>query len=158
MTDDVERLLYHEAHLLDSGMFHEWLKLMAPDLRYWAPVRAEVSRKQEAEDEPQRLPLFDETKQSLDLRVSRLDTGLAWVEIPPTRTRRFVSNIHAENDANGVVNVRSNFIVFRSRGFTEQWLIVGCREDRWTKSDAWLLRERKITLDHCTIDNLSVLL
>jgi hypothetical protein len=48
--------------------------------------------------------------------------------------------------------------VFRSRGFTEQWLVVGCREDRWTRSDAWLLRERKITLDHCTIDNLSVLL
>ena len=48
MIEDVERLLYHEAHLLDSGMFHEWLELMAPDLRYWAPVRAEVSRKQEA--------------------------------------------------------------------------------------------------------------
>ena len=90
--------------------------------------------------------------------MSRLDTGLAWVEIPPTRTRRFISNIHAENDADGAIRVRSNFIVFRSRGFTEQWLVVGCREDRWTRSDAWLLRERKITLDHCTIDNLSLLL
>ena len=158
MIADVERLLYHEAHLLDSGLFHEWLALMAPDLRYWAPVRAEVSRKQEAEEESRRLPLFDETKASLDLRVSRLDTGLAWVEIPPTRTRRFVSNIHAEAGENGLIRVRSNFIVFRSRGFTEQWLVVGCREDQWTGPQKWLLKERKITLDHCTLDNLSLFL
>jgi 3-phenylpropionate/cinnamic acid dioxygenase small subunit len=158
MIDDAEKLLYHEAHLLDSGMFHDWLKLMAPDVRYWAPVRAEVTRKQEADSEDRRLPLFDETRASLELRVSRLDTGLAWVEIPPTRTRRFISNVHAEPDADGVLRVRSNFIVFRSRGFTEQWMVVGCREDRWTKSEAWLLRERKITLDHCTLDNLSILL
>jgi 3-phenylpropionate/cinnamic acid dioxygenase small subunit len=158
VSDDVERLLYHEAHLLDSGLFHDWLKLMAPDLRYWAPVRAEVPRKQEAEEESRRLPLFDETKASLALRISRLDTGLAWVEIPPTRTRRFVSNIHAETDADGLFRVRSNFIVFRSRGFREEWLVVGGREDRWTRSGDWSLRERKITLDHCTIENLPLFL
>jgi 3-phenylpropionate/cinnamic acid dioxygenase small subunit len=158
MIDGVEQLLYHEAHLLDSGLFHDWLELMAPDLRYWAPVRAEVPRKQEREDESSRLPLFDETKASLALRIRRLDTGLAWVEIPHTRTRRFVSNITVESEADGLVRVRSNFMLFRSRSFVEEWIVVGCREDIWSRSEKWLLRERKIILDHCTVENMPLFL
>ena len=154
MIDDVEQLLYHEAHLLDSGMFDDWLNLLAPDLRYWAPVRAEVARTLEREDETKRLPLFDETKASLALRIRRLDTGLAWVAIPATRTRRFVSNVTVVREADGVAHVRSNFMLFRSRSFGEEWLVVGCREDQWCRADDWQLRERKITLDHCTVANL----
>ena len=158
MTSDVEQLLYREAHLLDSGEFREWLELLAPDLRYWAPVRAEVHRKQEREDEASRLPLFDETKASLALRISRLETGLAWVENPATRTRRFVTNIVAENEASGLVHVRSNLLVFRSRSFADETILVGCREDKWSRSDSWLLRNRKILIDHCTVENMSLLL
>ena len=158
MIDGVEQLLYHEAHLLDSGLFHDWLELMAPDLRYWAPVRAEVPRKQEREDESSRLPLFDETKASLGLRIRRLDTGLAWVDIPHTRTRRFISNITVESEADGLVRVRSNFMLFRSRSFVEEWIVVGCREDKWSRSEKWLLRERKIILDHCTVENMPLFL
>ena len=154
MIDGVEQLLYREAYLLDSGMFDDWLNLLAPDLRYWAPVRAEVERKLEREDEANRLPLFDETKASLGLRILRLGTGLAWVAIPPTRTRRFISNITVVGDADGVVHVRSNFMLFRSRSFGEEWMVVGCREDHWSRADDWLLRERKITLDHCTVANM----
>lgn len=158
MIRDVERLLYHEAHLLDSGLFHDWLELMAPDLRYWAPVRAEVPRTQEREEESTRLPLFDETRASLALRIRRLDTGLAWAEIPHTRTRRFVSNITAEGEVDGLVRVRSNFMLFRSRSLVEESIVVGCREDRWSRSDKWLLRERKIILDHCTVENMPLFL
>ena len=158
MVADVEQLLFHEAHLLDSGRFHDWLELMAPDLRYWAPVRAEVARKQEAETQHERLPLFDETRASLDMRIRRLDTGLAWSETPPTRTRRFISNIVADGASDDLLRVRSNFMLFRSRSFAEEWLVVGCREDKWSRTDRWLLKERKIILDHCTVQNLSLFL
>src|SRR5262245_12930272 len=158
MTAEIARLLYHEAHLLDSGLYHEWLALLAPDVRYWAPVRADVPRSEEKASESSRLPLFDETKASLTLRISRLETGLAWVDIPPTRTRRFVSNITSDREADGFLRVRSNFILFRSRGFGEEWIVVGCREDRWLASDGWLLKERKILVDHCTIENMPLFL
>ena len=49
-------------------------------------------------------------------------------------------------------------MVFRSRSFSEEWFVVGCREDLWTKSAKWLLKERKITLDHCTVENMSLFL
>lgn len=158
MASEIERLLYREAHLLDSDQFFEWLELLAPDLRYWAPARSDVSRQQELKDEAQRLALFDETKASLTLRINRIDTGLAWAESPTTRTRRFISNVIDEEEAGGIVHVRSNFLLFKNRSFADETILVGCREDRWTRSDAWLLRERKILIDHCTVENMSLLL
>ena len=158
LVRDVEQLLFHEATLLDSGLFPEWLELLSPDLRYWAPVRAEVFRKDESQAEASRLLLFDETKASLTLRISRLQTGLAWVEIPTTRTRRLVSNIMAEEEANGIVRVRSNFLLFRSRSFADETILVGGREDKWSRSNKWLLKERKILIDHCRVENMSLLL
>ena len=132
--------------------------MLAPGLRYWAPSRAEVPRQQESEGDRTRLALFDETKDSLAFRVSRLETGRAWIEIPETRTRRFVSNIHVVEMAAGMARVRSNFMLFRSRSFSEEWFVVGGREDRWSHSGGWLLEERKITVDHCDLENLSVFL
>lgn len=158
MSRDVEQLLYHEAYLLDSGLWREWLALLAPDLQYWAPARADVPRAQEQADMAQRLPLFHETKASLTLRISRLETGLAWVDNPTTRTRRFIANILAQDAAPGMVQVRSNFMVFRSRSFTEETLLVGCRDDTWSRSETWQLKERKILIDHCTVENMFLLL
>ncbi|MBO0797868.1 MAG: hypothetical protein J2P31_03520 [Blastocatellia bacterium] len=155
---EIKRLLYYEAYLLDSGLFLQWLDLLAPDLRYWAPARAELSRYQEREEEAGRLLLFDETKASLTLRIDRLDTGLAWAESPATRTRRFVSNVMVEESMNDRVRVRSNLMLFRSRSFTDENFLVGSREDVWTGPEKWLLKERKILIDHCTVENISLLL
>lgn len=154
MIEGVDQLLYHEAYLLDSGLYKDWLGLLSPDIRYWAPVRANVSRQQE--DESPGFPLFDENKASLSLRVSRLETGLAWVEVPATRSRRFISNIVAKDGGDGTVHVRSNFIVFRSRSSAEEWMLVGCREDRWTRSEKWMLLERMIRFDQRALENISL--
>lgn len=158
MASEIERLLYREAHLLDTGRFLEWLELLAPDLRYWAPARSDVSRQQELKDEPQRLALFDETKATLTMRINRIDTGLAWAESPATRTRRFISNVIDEETAGGIVHVWSNFLLFKSRSFADETILVGCREDKWTRSGPLVLRERKILIDHCTVENMSLLL
>ena len=158
VSNEIEQLLYHEAHLLDAGLFREWLELLAPDVRYWAPARAEIARKQENADQAKQLGLFNETKASLTLRISRLETGLAWVENPTTRTRRFITNVTAQEQANGLFGVRSNFLLFRSRSFDDETILVGCREDTWCKPEKWLLKERKILIDHCAVENMSLLL
>lgn len=157
-VDEVSRLLFDEAQLLDSGQFDAWLELLAPDLRYWAPVRLDVSRADEAADEASRLPLFDETRESLELRVKRLATGFAWIESPPSRTRRFVTNVMVDDDKSGRLRVRSNLLVFRSRSPGDETLFSGRREDRWSRQGRWLLHERKIIVDHRTVENMSQLL
>jgi 3-phenylpropionate/cinnamic acid dioxygenase small subunit len=154
MAAELEQLLFHEAHLLDTGRYAEWLELLAPDLRYWAPARSETPRAQEAAEEPERLLLFDETKASLSLRIKRLGTGLAWSESPPTRTRRFVSNVVVGAAVDGLVPVRSYLLLFKSRGFTEERLLVGSREDRWQRAERWLLKERKVGPPSLALANL----
>lgn len=151
-------LLYREAELLDEGRFDEWLALLAPDLRYWAPSRADLPRAEEAAGEAVRLALFDETRESIALRLKRLQTGLAWSETPPSRTRRHVGNVRVQPLEGARLRVRSYLLVFRSRSPDDETLLSAERDDVWSRSDGWLLHERRIVVDHRTVDNLSLLL
>ena len=46
--------------------------------------------------------------------VSRLDTGMAWAEDPPSRTRHLIANIEVEpGDTAGELKVSANFMVYR---------------------------------------------
>ena len=45
------------------------------------------------------LGLFDEDIRTLTARVARLDTGMAWAEDPPSRTRHVITNIEIAPDA-----------------------------------------------------------
>ena len=63
-------------------------------------------------------------------RVARLDTGMAWAEDPPSRTRHFVTNVEVQpGDKEGELKVYSNFIMYRTRAETEEDFYVGSRQD-----------------------------
>ena len=98
MLRSVEQFLYREARLLDEGRFHEWLGLFTDDIHYWMSARANRYPKSSraiailetadcAGDDADELGLFDENISTLTARVARLDTGMAWAEDPPSRTR-----------------------------------------------------------------------
>lgn len=160
---EVEQFLYGEARLLDERRFREWLDLWTEDARYWMPVRsARIPKGSKAmvilnpdgyDDEELakdgELAYFDETKETLVLRIQRLETGMAWAEIPPSRTRRMISNIEVERPGgNGQVRAFSNFIVYRNRGEHEQDFFVGRREDRLRNiGGEWKIAGRKVYLD-----------
>jgi 3-phenylpropionate/cinnamic acid dioxygenase small subunit len=79
----------------------------------------------------------------------RLDTGMAWAEDPPSRTRHLISNIEVIPDASGPeVTVHCNYIVYRSRGESEQDFYVGAREDRLRQVETgWKIARRRLVLD-----------
>ena len=159
----VEQFLYREARLLDERRFHDWLELFTDDLRYWMPVRTSRYPKESraivildedryvAEELAQEgeLALLDETKQSLSMRIARLDTGMAWAEDPPSRTRHLITNIEVEaGSSDAELPVYSNFLVYRTRGETEQDFFVGRREDTLRHvAGTWKIARRKIVLD-----------
>lgn len=171
---EVEQFLYREARLLDERRFHEWLTLLTDDVRYWMAGRSNRYPKRSkaiaildpdryVEDDLTRedeLAILDEDKATLDARVARLDTGMAWAEDPPSRTRHLISNIEVEpGDAEAELNVYSNFIVYRSRAETEQDFYVGARQDVLRRVDGtWKLARRKIILDQnvLTAKNVSI--
>ena len=82
-------------------------------------------------------------------RVARLDTGMAWAEDAPSRSRHLITNIEVEpGDAANEVKAYSNFMVYRSRAETEQDFYVGARRDVLRRvAGTWKIAGRKITLD-----------
>ncbi len=172
---EVEQFLYREARLLDARRFHEWLELLTDDVRYWMPVRStrypkaskaisildpDHYREEEVAKEDE-LAILDETKETLTRRIARLDTGMAWAEDPPSRTRHIIANVEVEPGQTGSeLSVYSNFIVYRNRAETEQDFYVGARQDVLRKvNGTWLIARRKIVLDQNVLlaKNVSIL-
>jgi 3-phenylpropionate/cinnamic acid dioxygenase small subunit len=160
---EVEQFLYREARLLDERRFREWLELFTDDVRYWMGARtnryprsskaiAILSPNRYVEDDQTRedeLSILDETKETLAGRVARLDTGMAWAEDPPSRTRHLITNIEvAPGDGASELKVYSNFCVYRSRAESEEDFYVGGRQDILRRVDGGLkIARRKLTLD-----------
>ena len=139
-----------EAWLLDERKFKEWVDLFTDDVLYFMPRRKNVPRR-EAHRELTPLgdlAILEEDKRYLQMRVARLDTGMAWAEDPPSRTRHLITNIEVTGDAGAELTVHSNFMVYRSRAETEQDFYVGARQDLLRRIDGSLkIARRKLTLD-----------
>lgn len=120
-----------EAEFLDDGRFADWLEMLADDLHYWAPTRTNRLRRQQALaiSAPGEAAFYDETKDSLAWRIRRYDSGMAWAEDPPSRTRHLVSNISVRLRSDGLLQARSAFIVYRNRLHTETDIYAGGRND-----------------------------
>jgi 3-phenylpropionate/cinnamic acid dioxygenase small subunit len=164
---EVEQFLYREARLLDERRFREWLELLTDDVRYWMPGRStrypKVSKaivifdpdrySEEDLSREDELAILDETKETLGRRIARLETGMAWAEDPPSRTRHLLSNIEVEpGDMASELKVYANFLVYRSRSETEQDFYVGARQDVLRHVDgAWKIARRTIILDQTVL-------
>jgi len=162
LVQDIEQFLFREARLLDEGKFREWLDLLADDIRYWmpsmgrryrasskaiTPINADHCTEREFSSESE-VAILDETKESLERRVARLESGMAWAEDPPSHTCHIVSNVAVtEGDWDTQVTVHSNFLLYRTRGESEQDFYVGCRQDVLRRvSGDWRIAYRKILL------------
>ncbi len=159
---DVEQFLYREAALLDDRRFIEWTHVLADDLEYWMPVRSTRMHGDEANEfaKPGEGAFFDDDKASIEQRVRKLDTGFAWAEDPPSRTRHLVTNVRVLEVVADEVLVGCNFLLFRSRLAHDEDLWSGRREDRLRRdaTHGFVLCRRHIYLDHVSLGskNLSV--
>jgi 3-phenylpropionate/cinnamic acid dioxygenase small subunit len=145
--------LNREAELLDDNRFADWLEQVADSaIDYRIPIR--VTRERTAgsgfSDAGYHMAASYET---FAVRVARFESEFAWGDDPPSRTRRFVSNVIVDPGAGGELEVRSNLLVYRSRFDSPEYLLIcGRRHDTLTDSDGALrLRKRLVLLDHTTL-------
>ena len=141
-----------EAWLLDQRQFKEWLEIFTDDVLYFMPRRKNVLRRElHREVTPLGdLAILEEDKRYLEMRVARLETGMAWAEDPPSRTRHLVGNLEATPLENGEVSARTAFLVSRSHLETYHQLLSGSREDVLRKKErdgTWQVARRAILLD-----------
>lgn len=160
----IQQFLYHEATLLDDWRFRDWLDLLDEEIRY--TMRTEVNaqtRDRRKSIQPPTTWLFNDNKFQLERRVARLETGMAWAEEPPSRTRHLIANCQVtETDSPGVFAVRVNYLLHRAQKERDESFYVGTRFDRVRRldgEDRWCLAERHIVLDQVLITshNLSIL-
>ena len=158
---EVLEFLYHEAELLDTGAFEEWLELVTEDAEYRILMPQNQRRHTEHPAEP--IPIFLDNYASLRVRVRRLGTTYAWAEDPPSRTRHHVTNVRIRETAHAdELAVRSYFLVYRNRStLPTADFYSGERQDvlRHTPQ-GWRLARRVATLDQAVLGarNVSVLL
>jgi 3-phenylpropionate/cinnamic acid dioxygenase small subunit len=153
---EVEQFYYEEAELLDDGRFPDWLELLADDLDYWMPTRTNRLRRQQALSIAARgeAGYYDETKESLAWRIRRFDSGMAWAEDPPSRTRHLITNIVVQHIDPGQhpdfsaedLEVRSAFLVYRNRLEREENLFAGRRVDILRRTEEGLRVARRVIL------------
>ena len=153
----------HEAWLLDERKFKEWLDLFTDDVLYFMPRRKNVLRREADREVTPRgdLALIEDDRRYLEMRVARLDTGMAWGEDPPSRTRHLIGNLVAEPLDNGEVKAKTAFLVYRSHLETDHQLLAGSREDVLRRvNGAWKIAKRTVLLDaNVLLDkNLSIFL
>jgi 3-phenylpropionate/cinnamic acid dioxygenase small subunit len=155
-----EQWLYDEAQLLDDIEFDDWFDLMHSSLRYQMPVRVNKEGV-ERPDYSTAMFTFNDDIELLKLRVDRLKTDYAWAEIPPSRTRRFVSNVRVKDYVEGEkAVVKSYLLIYRSRSTDIQHdLISGERNDEFIFEEGkWKLSKRIFIVDQSTINtrNLAI--
>jgi 3-phenylpropionate/cinnamic acid dioxygenase small subunit len=160
---ELTQFYIREAWLLDERKFQEWLGLFTEDVLYFMPRRKNVPRRESHREVTPLgdLALIEDDKRYLEMRVARLETGMAWAEDPPSRTRHLVGNLVAEPLDNGEVQAKTAFLVYRSHLETDQQLLAGSREDVLRRVDgAWKVAKRTIVLDaNVLLDkNLSIFL
>lgn len=157
---EIQDFLYREALALDERRFRDWLDYLAEDIRYEVPVRVTREGLADWELSPTSR-IFDDTKQTLEVRVRRLETDFAWAEQPPSRTRHFVTNVVADpTDAEDEFLVSSNVFIYRSRGDDPTPSLYSLfRKDTIRRTaDGWKIARRWAALDQSLINahNMSI--
>jgi 3-phenylpropionate/cinnamic acid dioxygenase small subunit len=151
-TGVVTDWLLEEADQLDQGRYTDWVARLAPEIVYRAPVRTTASGER-AESLSSSMDIFYDDRYTLGKRIERLGTEHAWAEDPPSRTRRFVTNIRSFSGAPADhLIARSNLLVYLTRGDSPPELISAVRRDVFRRTDAaLLLAERTIAIDATVI-------
>jgi 3-phenylpropionate/cinnamic acid dioxygenase small subunit len=157
---EILEFLYREAAHLDNNEFAAWVELCAEDIHYVMPVRTTQFRARGSGFEE--VSFFDENINSLRTRVARLQTGSAWAETPPSRTRHFLTNVLVKaTERPDEFAVAANFLVTRTRAEQAYQMFAGRREDllRRLAPSEYRIARRRILIDQTVITstNLSVL-
>lgn len=159
----IAQFLYLEASLLDDWRFRDWLAQLDDEIVYTmrTTVNAQTRDRRKGKQPPTTW-IFNDNKDQLERRIARLETGMAWAEEPPSRTRHMVSNIQiTETDQADVFAVRVNYLLYRAQKERDETFYIGTRIDkvRCLDGEQWRLLAREIVLDQAVITshNLSVL-
>ena len=144
-----EQFLFHEAQLLDTQRFEEWLALFTEDATYWVPLE------QNQKDPHETSSLIYDDRTLLELRVKQFRHPRAHARAPLARTIHQVGNVVVDD-----LIVKSTLTVIEFRN-EKQRLWAGLVEHQLRRErDSWLIARKRIDLVNSEgeLEGISILL
>ncbi|MDA9367970.1 hypothetical protein N9R27_00585 [Flavobacteriaceae bacterium] len=165
-SDIYNRVLQHyytEALLLDNIRLQEWGATLAQDLQYTVPVRQTRTVEDIEASYLRAVQHMDDDYGSIMGRIMRLSGKSAWSENPPSRTRRFVSNVQVFETENPDEFTSINYLLLTRNRFDDDFFdLIPCqRNDLLRMGDSGiLLARREVLIDQALLGtpNLSIFL
>lgn len=140
---EIEEFLRREALLLEQNNFRPWLDLFTEDAMYIVPFAENV----QGDVAPAGHPLVKDTKEMLEVRVVKDESGFSHVEIPRSMTTRILSNIVVDESSVEDAEVRLSFLVRQARKLRDVAWWAGMRKDQLRRVDGeWKIAHREVTL------------
>ena len=149
-----EDFLYHEARLLDSGRFEEWLELFAEDATYWVPL--ERGQK----DPYQTSSIIHDDRTLLGLRVRQLRHPRAHARVPLARTVHQVGNVMVLSEDAGELRVASTLTVVEFRNEKQRLFGALVEHQLRRNKDTFRIAHKRVDLVNSEgeLDGISILL
>jgi len=149
----VEQFLYLEARLLDARAYEEWLELFDEKSLYWIPSNRDDI------DPARHVSIVYADRGQLELRIEQLLSGSAWVQDPPSRLCRAVSNIEILEAGEGVLAVESVILLVELRRQRQRLLTGRVRHRLRQHEGSFRIEEKRVHLIDSdeVIDNLTFL-
>ena len=98
---EIEKFLFYEARLLDTGQLEAWLDLFTDDATYWVPLE------RDQKDPYETSSIIHDDRTLLELRVKQARHPRAHARLPLARTVHQVANIVVAGEENGAITVHS---------------------------------------------------
>jgi 3-phenylpropionate/cinnamic acid dioxygenase small subunit len=149
-----EKFLYHEARLLDTQRYEEWLELFTEDATYWVPLE------QGQKDPFETSSIIHDDRTLLGLRVKQLRHPRAHARVPLARTVHQVSNVLVENDSPEEVVVASTLSVIEFRNEKQRLYGALVQHRLRRNSGSFRIAHKRVDLVNCEgeLDGISILL
>jgi 3-phenylpropionate/cinnamic acid dioxygenase small subunit len=150
---NVEQFLFHEARLLDTQRFEEWLSLFTEDATYWVPLE------QGQKDPMETSSLIYDDRTLLELRVKQARHPRAHARLPLARTVHQVGNILVLEDHESEQRIASTLTVVEYRA-ERQRLWGALVEHRLRRAgESWKIAHKRIDLvnSEAELDGIAIL-
>lgn len=137
---DVERFLYHEARLLDTGQLEAWLELFTDDATYWLPLERNQKDPFEASS------IIHDDRTLLELRVRQARHPRAHARQPLARTVHQVGNVMVLSESDSEIRVAStlSLVEFRNEKQRHYGALVEHRLRR--EGDSYRIAHKRVDL------------
>jgi 3-phenylpropionate/cinnamic acid dioxygenase small subunit len=149
-----EQFLYHEARLLDTQRYEEWLELFTEDATYWVPLE------QGQKDPHETSSIIHDDRTLLELRVKQARHPRAHARLPLARTVHQIGNVTALGEANGELRIASTLTLVEFRN-QRQRLHAALVEHRLRRQDdTFRIAHKRVDLVNSEgeLDGIAILL